>query len=412
MHEEVENPEWQKVETDKDGRLLGGRKSNGTLVENIGIELSDEATERLKNDLNIHNSTDILELYPPQKMLPILENYKLPDPQFGPRPFDHENLTLMVFGDIHGNGENLYRISKFYNAYKEHIDDVLSCGYFIDGKYGDDFTFWGNNGAGRFLNIMGNHEPMSNVDYTLVSPKVCFNTYLAPFIDSWNVTYVQDKCYWYKDYPNMKSTECPGGIRLIGLDLYHWKETLKTIETTPQVVDTYPDGVHVDTGEQETWFVSVLNDAKNNDMAVMVTLYSPCVNVEKVDCTFDTLDTRTTDSDNCMKADMIQDVQSFIDAGGHFIAWLTGHTHQDMFVKIQNYPDQLIIACNTASYTMTWRTNIKIKDSDAMDDFDIVSIEPKKKYIRLYKVGITHDRHGRFIGSLVYDYVNKRIIFN
>ena len=87
--------------------------------------------------------------------------------------------------------------------------------------------------------------------------------------------------------------------------MYHWKEILKTTEENPREVNIYPDGVSVDRGEQELWFVNVLSDAKSKGMAVIVALHSPCVNVEKIDCTFDTLGTRAAESVNEMKNDMI-----------------------------------------------------------------------------------------------------------
>lgn len=395
----INSPEWLFVIKDEDGNVVYGIKKDGTST----------AEENKEN-----NKTDILTLFPKEQIIPLLRNYKFGDMQHGDYVETYSPLVLLHFSDIHEDARSLSRISKFYNEYKQWIDDVVFTGDMVDNVFNPDLTlpFWTNNGGGKFLYVNGNHDAASALSpFMPVSPKQNYDAYIAPFLAETNINYVENKCYWYKDYPKAKSNECPGGIRLIALDQYHWKEQEVIGDYVPS---TYPDGTSVDTGQQETWLENLLDDALENGLAVITALHSPLTNTKctDIDCTFNCLDRDATAAYSEIPIGMLQKVQAFINAGGEFICWMAGHMHQDWFVKITDFPDQVIMLISTSSDIMTYRDSVLIPGSNYTDRFNIFSIQPKKKHIRLYRIGLDFDKYGRHLGRLVYDYKNQEIIFN
>ena len=354
---------------------------------------------------------DILELHSQKDIIPVLKNFKSVNNLSENSDQEYTPLSLLWFSDIHGNMVNLSRISSFYGEYKDYIDDVLHTGDCQIAQFGDDFSFWANNGGSCYLNIMGNHDVCSYHQYELdiISQKQCFDKFFKPHIGRWGVNYEENKTYWYKDYPLAKSKESPGGIRLIGLDLFHWKETPRYNNDKEKTVDLYPDGTPVDQGEQEMWFVDVLQDAINNGLAVIVAIHNPTPNLSVIECSFNVID-RWEDSG--LRDDMIDDVQSFIDKGGEFITWLCGHVHQDWMGNIISYPSQTLLTIGTSNYTTPYKFDNMEGGTKSMDRFNIFNVEPQKKYIRMFRVGLEYDNHGRHIGSVVYDYKNKVLISN
>lgn len=386
--------------------ILGAHGLSSACDANIEVDDIDLST--INND---DDRLSILQYHPKEKILPILANYKFWYIQSGDDHPDYVPLTLLWFSDIHGNAENLARISTFYDEYKEYIDDVLHSGDCLYLNFEDDFTYWRENGGGGFLNILGNHDSINkkNGDLNLVSTSVCFERFFKPYITNWGVTYQKDKLYWFKDYPFAFSQNTPGGIRLIALDLFHWKENLFIIGDNEKTMNSYPDGTPTDQGEQEKWFIETLNNARERGMAVIVTVHNPTPDLVDIVCSFNSIDRSGAFG---LRSDMIQDVQNFIDEGGEFITWLCGHSHQDQMGTLVNFPKQTLITVGTSSYSIISRYDYMVKNTISMDRFNIFNIEPHNKFIRMFRVGLEYDRHGRHIGSLVYDYKNRVLISN
>lgn len=418
----TKNLEYISAELDNEEKVVSSRDKDGILHENVGIKtpkilLSKEGLDKLSKELDI-NKTDILSLYPPQKIVPLLENFKT-------CTFQHGNsyegldggsvnvqpyfpLTFMWFSDIHQDSENLKRIKKFYDKYKDNIDDVIFTGDTVSGTYSAAaHNYWHECGADSFLFVIGNHDAAYTLSpYKPVSPKKAYDVYLKNFLTDTGIICEENKNYWYKDYTFAKSHECHGGIRFIALDQYHWKEG-EIFD-----VDSYDDGSPVDNGEQAEWLENLLQDALENEFAVIISLHGACVNYTDIECSFNTLHKVGNQGYASTSTEILDIVQNFIDAGGEFITWMCGHWHQDWFGNITNYSQQTQIVVNTASHLVQWREQHLIPDTNSADCFDIISIEPKQKFIRLVRIGIEFDRNGRHVGTLLYDYKNKKLISN
>jgi hypothetical protein len=117
-----------------------------------------------------------------------------------------------------------------------------------------------------------------------------------------------------------------------------------------------------------------------------------------------------------LQSQLIEAVQDFIEDNGEFVCWLTGHTHKDRFQLIDGYQDQLMLSMDSCSRIRSnnsyWTEYPKIVDTKSMDCMNLLSIDTHYKYVRMFRIGADFDRHGRHIGSIVYDYQNKQLIYN
>lgn len=422
----IDSPEYLSLETDSEGNILACRKSDGKKYEFADMKAKNLSAKSLKieektsflKEVEKDGIKDILVYYPEDKITPLLKSMKWgANTQAGSAWYGlgrqgvevpekpYEPLSLIWFTDIHDNVENLQRIVSFYNAYKDDLDGALFTGDAVLYTYRENNTYWSDNGADDFLFVLGNHDATAGgTPYKPISPKKTYNTYLAPFLDNTKIVCGANQNYWYKDFPFAKSAECMGGIRLIALDLYHWNEG------EYYGVTSYDDGGVIDTGQQEAWFTGLLADARANGMAVIVTIHAAIKETEGIDSAFDDMLKINVGNNFTIRPEMLQDVQDFIDAGGEFICWTCGHVHQDWFGNISDYPDQTQVVVNTASYSIEYRSVSMVKDTKSMDCFDIFSVDPVMKHIRLCRIGVDYDEFGRHIGSIVYNYKDKQIV--
>ena len=115
----------------------------------------------------------------------------------------------------------------------------------------------------------------------------------------------------------------------------------------------------------------------------------------------------------------MQAVNEFMNNGGNFICWLTGHTHADMIGVHSDYPKQIQFAIDTSGALRQPNTPwdftgnfSRIENTFSDDLFNIVSIDVHNRWITLYRIGCNVDHQGRHIGSLLYDYGNMKMLYN
>lgn len=365
--------------------------------------------EYVLNDIYIEQYNDgILQQYPPYLMNDILANLKYHGNSYA-GDYHLEPLNLIHFSDVHASKDALKRLDDFFTAYGNYIDDVIHTGDAVRTVWENGFDFWSSANASKFLNVIGNHDVWTwgndyNKSYTRgYSAKQSYERYVAPFASYWGgAITVPDKCYWYKDYPS-------SNIRLISIDCMHWKEKLILANGTESTV--YKNGDLCDNGEQKTWLTNVLETARSNGLSVMCAVHYPAVR-NGIPCSFMSLNAFALGE---LQTDIIQTVQTFIDNGGSFITWLCGHQHEDLFGTITNFPDQTMIAV-TDSYIgigdPAEANVIHLPNTYAETNANILSIDPNQKFIRLMRIGGNYDKNGRKIGSLVYNYDSKQLLYN
>lgn len=160
-------------------------KKDSVIVSKIDTVVVMDTIIAMAND----TGTGILDYYPDDVMIPILENltHQKRDPSFSLR---EKQIVILHFTDIHGHEENLKRIKEFYDHYSKYIDIVLHTGDALYDKWTNSFDFWDNAGAEKFLNVLGNHD-VNFVDKDgnplEVTQQEVYNRYFGPYISNWNV---------------------------------------------------------------------------------------------------------------------------------------------------------------------------------------------------------------------------------
>lgn len=301
-------------------------------------------------------------------------------------------LTLLHFTDIHGDGANLQRIVEILDKYE--IDDAIHTGDIVANHYDDSVNFWENcDGAEKILNVVGNHDVRTSDGQgtfvedveNITTESVVYDKFFAPYIENWNLTdSAAGKCYYYKDYTDHSAT-----IRLIVLDIMH------------------------KTNEQITWFEAALADATENGYHVIVAKH--CFNGGEipVECAFTGL-TRTSERSRYYESkwtykdsiDCQPIVQKYIDMGLNFVCYLAGHSHYDCIAVNPSYPKQVIVVAASANGNGTILHSDYYREVGArsQDLFNIVTIEPYNKRIKMFRIGADRDIYLRKIESCVINY--------
>lgn len=299
-------------------------------------------------------------------------------------------LSLAVFTDIHHDGENLERYLEFCNHYNSKINEKLCLGDMVSAKYSDDFTFWTNlSGSNNILCTVGNHDTW--VDGTTTGGSVAktdvYNKFFANNIANWGVTQPTSASYsglmyYYKDYAEHN-------VRLIVLDCMYYDDA------------------------ENSWFVSVLADAKEKGLHVIcASHYQPSRKLNKIEgCNFYSTQYNYT---NMVTFDTraVANVDAFIGSGGKFIAWLCGDTHWDAFgVFNGTNGKQLVMTVEcAAAQNSRWYDSARIKGTLSQDSINFVAIDTYSNLVKLVRVGNNCDMYLKEKERFCYDYATHQLI--
>ena len=326
----------------------------------------------------------ILELNPPEMVLPILQNMQMRAIN-GKNVYQREQLTLLHFADIHNDVKNLRRLMEFANHYKPYLTDVLLTGDIAGG----DWSVWNKAmmevpGFTGVLKTLGNHDIYKwNRTNRNATPRECYGRYFAG-VETWGVVQPgganpDGLCYWHKDYP-----KC--GVRLIGLDCMHYDAA------------------------QQAWFEATLDDARAKGLAVVAAQhYPPC---EKKDCVGMAncpFDSPQLESLGGSIPHAVEAVDNFQKAGGEFVCWLSGHTHTDFCGTVRGR-NQLYVIVGTAKNFELWCDSRRVTGEKSQDLFNVISIDTYRKHIRVFRVGAEWSRFLQHRVTMCIDYAARRQI--
>lgn len=313
----------------------------------------------------------------------------------------NNSLTILWFSDIHGDSTRLSRIMEFYHHFNEFFNDILHSGDNVRRHYPQGMSFWDSvSGTNAILNVIGNHDTAvfdnERYDWHAKNGLDCYNQFVAPYVSSWNdVVFPEDaqkvgRCYYYKDYAAQ-------GVRLVVLDC---------MVMNPSQADYDPS--------QLTWLESVLTNAKDNDLSVLLCSHCPPKSVP-IDCSFTS---NQFDANGLFgggfggDAPFISVVDNYIESGGLFISWICGDTHRDYlgYVKSSKHIQPVLVStcalCNSeASLTMR-----RVPNSASEDVFNILSIDTKRHNIKLKRVGASVDVDFKSHNLLSYDYEKNVVL--
>lgn len=335
------------------------------------IELQEDKMEELTNLPNDNNSDDEYMLLFNQ--LTHKSSWET-----------HDRFNLLFFSDAHAGGHTgdqtiMNNILEWGNKYKDFLDDVLHGGDIVaDNINPADYSSWNSSPfISTLLQVIGNHDVYTKENGTYIQTEdglATYNRFFAPYIENWNVIKPADaatigKCYYYKDY-----TDC--GIRLIVTDCMHYDDV------------------------QKSWFVQTLAGARDKELNVIAVCHWS-LKVDRIKCNFSSLVGKWRGAE--MYAAQVQD---FINAGGKFICWLTGHTHYDDFGVIEGYPDQLVFTTINAGIHDAQDTYRNIKDYP-LGSFNIITVSVDAELLTISRIGIRKDEFNRSKNALIIDYKNK-----
>ena len=394
------------------------KKSNGSSFTDEDIATINESgiviTAKYLISTDDKEDTDIVSLNDEEKTLRYLRNLKRPNiSDNGAYTWGKIPFTLLHFSDIHADAVNLGRKMEYRQHYIDYIDESICSGDIIRNKFGDSYDFWTAANAQSILVSTGNHEYYNGEKsdyYTQITPKQVYDKFFAPYIADWGEVVFPENAavegynYYYKDYADKK-------IRLIVLD------NMANMSATRNNV-------------QSTWLAGVLESARQLQYHVICVIHIGSTMITKFDNPFTSLSAfintdSGANSQTYAEFYALRDaVETFIDNGGNFVAWITGHTHRDTIGILTNY-SQCIIHVPTAAGGDTQR-NVdghvwwiipqgddcsRADNTKSQDCFNIYSVDTEKGMLRLFRVGNDLDRYGRHKGVLVYDYINKAVIY-
>ena len=275
-------------------------------------------------------------------------------------------LVLFHFSDVHGDEAELNRYAKFLKKYDKYFDDAICTGDLVAWNAGSGFGHWGRvKGAEKILFVSGNHDFVKDKPYwdwdDRLTKKEMFDTYYSKFIKNWNVTYEEGNTYYYKDYPEKK-------IRLIGLDC-----ALKDEENE----------------EQLSWFKGALAGAKVRDLSVIVAYHYNPRNAVQIKCNFTDYDHYDEEGSLDDMTEYNKTVDEFINQGGKFIMWLTGHTHWEQFAYNKDFPKQLYYSIDATSigFCELYSNMSRIMGTRSQDLANAMVVDTTKEELKIIRIG-------------------------
>ncbi len=376
-----------------------------------GAAVAGPSASGVTSDQTPPQDTGILSYHPARTVLPRLRTARKPAVRWGEPPA-RPSLTLLQFSDLHGDAENLGRIVTFLDAYQAFIEDAIHTGDAVYCYWDNPNEFGNVPGAERILNVVGNHDCWKGHKVWAESPRPYDATQSEayellftgenredPLVAHWGVTQPAGfdnpdsphwcACYYYKDYPEQ-------GIRLIVLDCMHY------------------------TPVQAGWFAATLADARARGMAVVAAQHYPAQSG------LDAIPGGWSDRDEVLNAvpdpgdaqmermpdGAFSTVDGFIEAGGTFVCWLSGHTHLDFIGHVPGHRRQLQIIADKSGEGDAYMQEDRTRGSRFQDAFNLVTINPSRGILVVDRIGCDRDQYMRSKTTFCYDYLRGEVLVN
>lgn len=357
-----------------------------------------------KDNKTCVSKTGILDLNPKEKVLPMLLSARA-DGGSWDKPATEEAVTFLHFSDLHGCCENLERIVEFYGAYSDYIADAIHTGDAVAGYWDDPNPWTKVKGAEKIINIIGNHDcwkshkvwAESDIPYDAPAEDA-YKVFIAPFVKNWGVIQpsgVNDRnsenwcaCYYYKDYDKSK-------VRLIMLDCMHDR----------------------DSGAQMRWFEDILQDALEKGLTVVCAEhYFAQKGLQSVDSGFSTnpvmygCNNPEKPQIECLRDIFFTAVDNFMDKGGRFVCWLSGHDHEDYIGLVCGHERQLQILVDKAGARDIYMHEDRTPGTVNQDSFNLVTVNPSKQMLVIQRIGCTVGPQMRSKRIFCYNYADRTIL--
>ena len=370
----------------------------------------------------------------------------------------NSDFTCMFFSDVHAADKNVSRIIELANAWKNEVNCVINGGDTVQELATEGLSWYNtlvNNCEVPILNVAGNHDCWTN-GWVWASGVDVYNLITAEVAAQAGITQPTDAAtlglnYYYKDFGNVRI------ICLLAMERYKDNDSAHAGAHSHLYFDS----------AQLAWFNSVLEDARtklhyykateygiepyqlqdgdvisqtfdnlsdmNSANIVWGNIYAVRMSVIAVShAPFDAIDSEVISEKLCswrnytkgnirtmrvaydglmLDEQAVSAVNNYIENGGSFICWLTGHTHTDAIVKHNVFENQLMINIGSARYN--YKADGANPDSPSdpnYDLFDYMGVDLKMGYIKVLRIGYAQDSSMRIRRSWCYDYVNQKLL--
>ena len=296
-------------------------------------------------------------------------------------------LQFLHFSDVHARLDCWNRVVEYLNYYKDFILFALHTGDYCEDsqeKYTDLYGD-GINAERIIYNCIGNHDTNS-VDQetrvrTITGKKEPYSL-LFNHMEGWDVKFfdLEYSMSYYKDFPE-------SNIRMIVLDCYY------------------------DIDEQKKQLAKLLDDAREKGLYVITAMHEMTGAIEEsFNVTFNTLNDYAALSGKPYRRQFEETIVDFVNRGGVHICHFAGHDHHDGFGITEHGILNSIVPCATT--WNGWSDGKRIEGTKTQDCFNIVSIDPNLKLLKLVRVGDNSDHYLREKKLLCFDFINRKVIYN
>lgn len=310
------------------------------------------------------------------------------------------NFSFDFFSDVHSSAKNANNVVT--HAIRNAVNVVINGGDTVNqflSDPNDSFTWYAdmiNSSTVDILSAVGNHDVWKGATFTPAPATDVYNAIIAPIIAKFTgIVQPQDAatnglCYYYKDYST---------VRVIIINAMDGDSTVRAWDAA-----------------QATWFESVLNDAKTNNKHVIVCnhpAYPKNIAIRHTKSNWTSwMDYTDPNADAIVSAlGPIELVQDFIDAGGKFICWLTGHEHVDNLLTATGYEEQLMVNIASAKY-VNHPDGIAYSDENSpyYDCFNFGAVDTTHGILKIMRIGWDRDSSMKVRDTLGYNYFTHEVI--
>lgn len=326
-------------------------------------------------------------------------------------------FSCLMFSDIHGDTTNFGRILDIYDAWEGYFTCGINVGDTIyDNLNPGNSWYWDMLGEREFLFAIGNHDMWGGSGgYNNAIEQDEYDAWIAPLATKITGLVRPSNAdtnllpYYYKDY---------GNIRVIVLSIYS-----NRLSSDLQ------------------WFEGVLADAITNEKKVIVVNHiahslfarreSTATHNLALDGYYNNgfitaiggvsqqgyIDAPSPDTDNIGNGFVVA-VKNFMDNGGTFITWISGHTHRDFFTDLSGTSHeatcgkQAFITLSTARASYQGDNPQTWPDGTGMDSFYMFSVAEDLGIFKLMKFGAETDAAMRPRKFMAYSYIEHKMVAN
>lgn len=282
--------------------------------------------------------------------------------------------------DIHNDTVRTARMVELVNSWgEEYASAVLNGGDTVQIAITESLN-WFYNEVDKLevplLNTVGNHDAWNSLNGDLAPQTTVYEKIIDPIVSDSGITQPSGADengynYYYKDFNNT--------VRLIVIDCMYWDAT------------------------QLSWFEGVLESARTSGLHVLVMTHAsfPWANMETVDCLWSKAGMLTNYSDSGAINDPTRTpiaaagaVKTFIDGGGKFVCWLTGHQHGDDLHKLPDYNNQMVVTMGSFAQRASM---LQKSDNQADYNYDCltyIAVDCSNKCIKFLRIGADIDMYG------------------